>query len=225
MSEGRRVNSRKYVIVAARKRGWSTTMIAKAAGISHQAVSQILQKAEKQSVIRLKSRKTKPHNPSHPWKCRNCGSVQWSTRKPTKRKGQIFCSVECMSDYTTKVRPTDVALAIQMRFSNQTWEGIGKAIGAPFQTIQYAIWLYLFRNRMLTPDMAHRIWRPAHGLHRKSYSWNHCIQNTGLVPSASGGAKIQREAALDDPFSEPLTTLLRKSDNPSSNTNGLTNPV
>jgi hypothetical protein len=225
------MNSRKHVIVAARKRGWSTTMIAKAAGISHQAVSQMLQKAEKQSgpIIteprNISFRPRTSRNPSHPWKCRNCGAVQWTTRAPKKTQAQIFCSSRCNNEYNTKVSPNDIAKAIQMRYSNQTWFGISKAIGLPVQTLQKAIWIHLFRTKMLTSDMAHRIWRPPPGLHRKHYSWNHASEATGIVPSVSGGKKVSpRRHNLMKRRTE-VTTRFQKSDNPSSNINGLTKPV
>jgi hypothetical protein len=115
-----------------------------------------------------------------------------------------------MNEYNTKVSSNDIAQAIQMRFSNQTWFGISKAIGLPVQTIQKAIWTHLFRNRMLTWDMAHRIWRQPPGIHMKHYSWNHAIEATGIIPSASGGKKIfPRRSSLLKRRAK-VTTRLRK---------------
>jgi hypothetical protein len=59
----------------------------------------------------------------------------------------------------------------------------------------------------------------------KHYSWNHASEATGIVPSVSGGKKVSpRRHNLMKRRTE-VTTRFQKSDNPSSNINGLTKPV
>lgn len=176
---------REAVVIAAYQRGWSLKKIALAADVSWQAIQQTL---AKNHVPR--------HRPAlglakqHTSRCDTCGSVFLRGQR-RKDRAFRFCSQLCANDSRKTISDDDVRLAIQMRFSNQTWTGIARALkAASLQRVQRRIWHRLFLDRMLTPDIVDRIWRPVPGIWQNDYSVAHVERHTGIMPSKTGGIRI-----------------------------------
>jgi hypothetical protein len=187
------LSPRQAVIVAAYQRGWSYRKIAFAAGVSPQAIEQTINKSgiQKREGGSAPFRRGRRNGlTTSILKCETC---RRPFRIPTKEAldGARFCSQLCWAETRKAVPENDIRQAIQMRFSNQTWDGISKALKwGPPQSVQKRIWHRLFLDRMLTPDLVDRIWRPVPGIHLKGYSVAHLERNSGIVPSKDGGTRI-----------------------------------
>lgn len=167
------------VVIAARKRGMSTQTIAKGLGISHQAVSQLLEKARRKWAVSVPGEVPRrvSHRARHQWHCVVCSKSSWATKTEAARRR--FCSTECMTQH---IMPR-VRQVVDMRLAGQTWKGIGKAMGYSYQTLQASLWVALHRQGLLTRKVVDDLWRPAPGLLRRGYATRWVENNTGLSPT------------------------------------------
>lgn len=171
------------VIVAAARRGWSSELIGLAAGVSHQAVRQRLDRYEAQhGKITSERRKTKrcAHNPKHAILCATCGKPIWSGRT---RQEFVYCSGVCQEEAVRQITDDMIETTILLRWSDESWKLVSQQIGFPMQSIQIRIWKYLFDNNMLDSKTVESIWCRG-GWHREGYKW--LERNTGLIPTENG---------------------------------------
>jgi hypothetical protein len=177
------------VMVAAFRRGWTAEQIAAAAGISHQAVKQRLDKYQSQYGEVVPGRKKKirsgPYKPRRAVKCAACGKPMWTGRK---RAEFVYCSGACHEAGVREITNGMVETAILLRWSDETWTLISQQLGYPMQSIQTGIWKYLFNEGKLNSEMVDSIW--CRGGWREGYKW--LEHNTGLVPTKSGATRGPR---------------------------------
>jgi hypothetical protein len=187
------LSPRERVIVAAVRRGIGQSRIASAWGVSISNVHGWLRAAEKKMGIALErrppaGRRRIPRANSATIRdrlCEHCGAgFIWVRDSGPHRRG-IFCSNACNSASNTKIDPVR---SIEARKAGQTWTGIAKLYGATASAVQRSVWLYLRRNDLLTEDTIAAIFRPAPGLHAKSYTTAALRRKFGDVPAHQGAS-------------------------------------
>lgn len=163
-------------IMAARKRGWTLTMIAAAAGVSHQAISLRLRHLPKNRIHRKDMR-----NPRTPRVCCWCRKITWQSKTNWNEK---FCSRKCMGEHDRKISNEMILTAIELRRGGHSWNSIAKKLQFPVQSIQQRIWYYLHNQGLLNVSVLWGIWVTPSTYRDRSPSWNWLEKNTGLRPEA-----------------------------------------
>ena len=177
-------------IIAARKRGWTTPMIAAAAGVTHQAIDQRLRKSDEWSSLPKKNiRNPSRKRPEIIGRCLQCGG---SIYRPLRRDGQSaaptktptkFCSYDCSGKYNRTISDKKVLEAIELRRAGNSWTFITKTLRFTQQGLQRRIWAYLNENGLLTHNVVLGIWSPPVAKWReRSPSWIWLERKTGLTP-------------------------------------------
>jgi hypothetical protein len=179
---------RERVIVSALERGIGQARIAAGLGVSTSTVHGLMRRAEKKTGP-LEREKAKPHNCGRRATirdrlCEHCGKgFIWARDSGPLRRGR-YCSSACSEAAQTKIDPVR---SIEARKAGQTWTGIALSYNATASAVQRSVWLYLRRNGLLIEDTVAAIFRPAPGLHAKSYTTAALRRKFGDVPAHQGG--------------------------------------
>lgn len=162
---------------AAYARGWTVGKIAKAAGVSRQAIEQRLEE-RKARVIGFRT----PLVSS--FKCANCGTISKRRFSRVQREAceysRRFCSPKCAS-YFNKPAGCDAETreAIRARQLGKAWGTIAYRFGITAQSLQKRIWFLLAREGRLDRETVETIWNPALSSWPRTPSWRWIERSTG----------------------------------------------
>lgn len=183
------------VIVAARRRGWTTEQIAFAAGVTDVAINLRLRKYETRqgAIIPHKPPKRTPRRIKVSTPCAYCGQpVGWRRVNETI----AYCGALCQEAASRAITDAMVETAISQRLSGATWTLVRQLIGFPVQSIQARMWKYLFVHGALNRETVDQLWLRGTRGRRAGYAW--LEKNTGLIPVEGGtrlGTKAHRKGA------------------------------
>lgn len=175
-------DTRLKAIITAYRRGWTQEQIAHAAGVTYQAIQQMIWKYESRFGV-IEDRRERPfrfRSYKEFWKCPQCG------RSFVSRWHGKFCSRVCASLANKEITDEMVEEAIRMRHDGETWLAIAQQLDCSYyQSIQLQIWKYLYTRGELNGETIKAIWRRHRGVKGGcSWSW---IENTlGLYLQPDG---------------------------------------
>lgn len=179
------ISERVYLIANARRRGIGISLIARAIGISHQAVDQFITKYEihREFVSVPVTHRSKLGPSNRIAKCARCGEIMFQSLSDRITQ---FCSRKCNGINSRLLNKKEIVWAIdQRRLNTSTWTGIARILGTDVQLVQRSIWISLYEDGLLTHSNVASIWRPAVSLMVKRGQWNWLIDSTGLHPTES----------------------------------------
>jgi hypothetical protein len=166
-------------VLAARRRGWTTHMIANASGVTHQAVSLRLMVYDDPELRSKKFRSNTRGNGKTALTCAACGKTVWAGY----HRNEKYCSWECSAANQREIFDEQVLKAIDLRRNANSWTYVSKVMGYSAQGIQRRIWYYLHENGLLTYTVVWGIWTtPGARWRKRTPSWKWLERKTGLRP-------------------------------------------
>lgn len=173
-----RITVSKDVLIAARRRGISTTILADIFNVSHQAIQQKTGNIKTRAKRQITVRRSKC--------CAECGKTAWVT--PGHKNA--YCSIECWGLAQRKTTKKDIEWAIEKRLEGWPWYRIAKSLSRPVQVLQKLIWIDMFHSRRLTEPVIKDIWYATRGSQKMAPAWNWLMKSTGVMPTVDGGIQL-----------------------------------
>lgn len=186
------------MIRAAYVRGVPIVTIARALGMTHQRVDQIVAPIK---IYVSERPRFKPGVARTFRVCRQCGQPCEDTSAAI-HNGHSYCSRRCHGLAQRALNDADVEAAIDLRvLRRMSWTGIAAVAGVSFQCVQTRIWRYLHLRGELTANRVSEIWVLPYGAgdSGSSPNWNWLVNSTGIEPRET------HDLALPKPPPPPQT--------------------
>lgn len=148
------------ILIEARRRGIKTTTLAAIFNVSHQRIQQLIGRT---------GGTRSGHRGQRPLTCPCCDTVRWVPSRHSKKRG--YCSPKCFGLGERLLSSDDCAKAAELREQGYAWKRIAHIFGRDVQTVQTAIWRWLYEDGRLNDRELSRYWYSTTGNVPASWAW------------------------------------------------------